>query len=374
MADRLRARMTLPVLMKEMRSRMRGIRAQVLIFLVTALAVITGIIIVSLQWDNIADGVNNPQRLADVGKSLFIGLMILEGVLCALIAPALTAGAISVEREQQTLDFLLLTRMSSASIVLGKLFSSLSFVGIILLCALPVAAISFLLGGVAPGQLLGALGVIVATVALFGAAGLYYSSRFEKTATAVAVTYCVCLAVLGLVLVVGGVCSAFLTYSSNPLNLKFTAPCIIFSVVMAAALAVILTATLSVILSSLLRRPMPRKVSITCWLLLCVGLISCALVTDFDIAGQLRNGPAYLLLGNPLFAMATLFVDDLHMPAPAWMMQHFALLSILILFFGAWLFTALAIGQLQQVRSTCLSNSKGKKGTPEVRRPAPEAV
>ncbi|MHB9133634.1 MAG: ABC transporter permease [Armatimonadota bacterium] len=198
---RLRNDISLPVLMKELRSRMRGVRAQVLLFIVTALAILVGLVIIVPEWGEIPVGsapTEATQGMAAIGKSLFAGLMILEGILCALIAPALTAGAISVEREQQSLELLFLTRLSSSNIILGKLSSSLSFLLIILLCALPVQAISFLLGGVDPGQFMAALLLIVGVMALFGSIGLLCSTRFQKTTTSVAVAYAICLAWVGL--------------------------------------------------------------------------------------------------------------------------------------------------------------------------------
>ena len=46
----------------------------------------------------------------------------LETLQVVFLAPALTAGAISLEREKQTLDLLVVTPISSLAIVIGKLF------------------------------------------------------------------------------------------------------------------------------------------------------------------------------------------------------------------------------------------------------------
>src|SRR5439155_10298292 len=55
-----------------------------------------------------------------------------------LITPALTAGAIAEERQRQTLDDLLLTRLSGRDIVLGKLAARWVQVVGVLLAGVPV--------------------------------------------------------------------------------------------------------------------------------------------------------------------------------------------------------------------------------------------
>ena len=58
--------------------------------------------------------------------SLYVVMTYLEFAMILLIIPAITAGSIAGERERQTLDMLLATKMKPYSIVLGKLESSLS--------------------------------------------------------------------------------------------------------------------------------------------------------------------------------------------------------------------------------------------------------
>ena len=60
--------------------------------------------------------------------NVYIGLTVLQLVLVLLVTPAFTAGSISGERERQTLDLLLVTKMSPFSIVTGKFLSGLSII------------------------------------------------------------------------------------------------------------------------------------------------------------------------------------------------------------------------------------------------------
>ena len=189
--DKLCERLALPVFTKEMRTRMRGMRTTVLLFASTALAIVVAIVLFS--W------MAAPGDAVTVSKALIGWLALLEGALIALIAPALTASSITFERDQGTLEALLLTPLSTRGILLGKLCSALSLVVYILLSVLPVMAVSFLLGGVSPAQVAWALALILAMASLFGAIGLYASARFRHSVSSMCIAYAGCLTWLVLI-------------------------------------------------------------------------------------------------------------------------------------------------------------------------------
>lgn len=54
-------------------------------------------------------------------------MIMLQFGMLVLVAPAMTAGSISGERERQTLDLLLVTNTGPVKLVLGKLLESFSF-------------------------------------------------------------------------------------------------------------------------------------------------------------------------------------------------------------------------------------------------------
>src|SRR5919202_528256 len=133
------------VLGKELTTRMRGWRAA---------AIITGYLAflaaVSLA---VLSNPNAPQSYAEaanMGKTLFTWLAGFQMALVIFVTPASTADAISGERQRQTLDLLLATRLSSPSIVLGKLVAGLAFDVLLILCSLPLFSLVFLFGGVSP--------------------------------------------------------------------------------------------------------------------------------------------------------------------------------------------------------------------------------
>jgi hypothetical protein len=99
-----------------------------------------------------------------------------------------TAGAISLEREKQTLEMLAATPITSVSIVLGKLLSALIYVWLLIAASIPLTAVVFVFGGVAPDDLLHGYLVLIVTALGLGAFGLLCSSLVKRTQAASAIT------------------------------------------------------------------------------------------------------------------------------------------------------------------------------------------
>jgi ABC-type transport system involved in multi-copper enzyme maturation permease subunit len=187
---------------KELRGRMRGPRAFIALTLYLALlagfTVMVYLIQRQLASSQATFGGSNPYLSAQVGQTIFATLLLLQTLLVLFLAPAATSGAISLEREKQTLDLLAATPVSTLAIVVGKLASALAFVVVLVLASIPLTAVVFVFGGVAPEDVLRGYLVLLATAVGFGAVGLFFSSVTRRTQSATVVTY---LAVL--VLTVG---------------------------------------------------------------------------------------------------------------------------------------------------------------------------
>ena len=84
--------------------------------------------------------------LADLGGGFFLAVIGTQLTLVLLAAPAATAGAICLDRARGTLTHMLMTDLSVAEIVLGKLAGRLVPVLTMLACTLPVLEILTLLG------------------------------------------------------------------------------------------------------------------------------------------------------------------------------------------------------------------------------------
>jgi hypothetical protein len=132
---------------------------------------------------------------AQIGRGVFAALLVLQTALVVALAPAFTAGAISLEREKQTLDMLAATPISSGALVLGKLISALTYVFILIFASIPLTAIVFVFGGVSPDDVVRGYLVLVATALGLGSIGLFFSALIRRTQAATIATYFAVLAV-----------------------------------------------------------------------------------------------------------------------------------------------------------------------------------
>jgi ABC-type transport system involved in multi-copper enzyme maturation permease subunit len=115
--------------------------------------------------------------------------MIPQVFLVLFITPAITSGTLTIEREQQTMDMLTLTRLSRRSIVVGKLLSAVLFTALLIVSSLPLMSICFMLGSIDPGQVLSAYLEMLSASVLIGAMGIMWSSISRTTTQAVMMTY-----------------------------------------------------------------------------------------------------------------------------------------------------------------------------------------
>src|SRR5437868_4011076 len=77
------------------------------------------------------------RTLAQVGEPLFYGLVGTQLALVVLAAPASTAGAVCVDRARGTLAHVLVTDVSAAEIILGKLAARLAWLLGLVAASLP---------------------------------------------------------------------------------------------------------------------------------------------------------------------------------------------------------------------------------------------
>ena len=135
------------------------------------------------------------QLTAEIQYSSFLGLYgfvaTMEFVLLLFIIPGLTAGVISGERERQTLDLMLTTRLKASDIVIGKLVQGLSTVFLLIVSSFPILALVFIYGGVTVADVGLLLLCYVVTAVLLGSAGLFCSAAARRSTIATVAAYSV---------------------------------------------------------------------------------------------------------------------------------------------------------------------------------------
>ncbi|MDX2075643.1 MAG: hypothetical protein SFZ02_04385 [bacterium] len=201
----LRAFRMNPLMLKELRERMRGARAFVVLSVYLALMSGFAILVYLIERNN--SPVTLTSVTGELGRRLFGGIVGLQLLLILFIAPAFTAGAISNERERKTYDLLHITLLPKPSFIVGKLQSALSYIFLLLLAAIPLQSIAFLFGGVTEIEVAIAFVILMVMAIAFGTVGLYFSTTVERTVTASVRAYTLAFAMtvglwLGLTIVI----------------------------------------------------------------------------------------------------------------------------------------------------------------------------
>ena len=191
MVERLVRLFDNPLIVKDGVSRMRSWRAPLVLTLYLGLLGLFGYAVFVLQ---IVLSASDRSGAAQIGGVVFETMAFMQLSLVALFAPALAAGAISGERERQTFDVLLVSRLSALSIVWGKLVASVAFMLLLILAALPLFAAVFLFGGIDFEQFVITQLLTVTTAVSIAAVSLFLSAAFGRTLSSTVAAYGVAFA------------------------------------------------------------------------------------------------------------------------------------------------------------------------------------
>ena len=180
-----------PVMLKELRGRMRGVRAFAV--MTVYLGLMSGFTtLLYLVYSSVTRS-SGSAAAGEIGRVLFLGVVGIELLLIIFIAPAFTAGAITGERERQTYDLLQTTLLATPSFVIGKLELALGYILLLLLSGIPLQSIAFLFGGVSELELVLSFVILMVTAIALGTVGIYFSAAMPRTLVASVRAYSVIL-------------------------------------------------------------------------------------------------------------------------------------------------------------------------------------
>lgn len=176
-----------PVLQYELLSNLRKGRSFLLLFFYV---LFLGAI-VYFAWPQVEtlDLTRNPEEAKRLVNMLFLG----QYILASLMTPSFAASAFTGEKERNSYEMLLASPIRPGAIVLGKLIASVSHLGILMLCALPIVMLCLPLGGVSLYEVLAAYVAMLASITLFGMISIICSNHFQRTSAALVVSYIVIL-------------------------------------------------------------------------------------------------------------------------------------------------------------------------------------
>ncbi len=131
----------------------------------------------------------SPRELPRVTEVFLASIMVLQAVAVLILTPALVAGTLARERERGHLDLLAASPLSSAEIILGRLFPHYCDLVIIIAVAVPVLCILSLMGGVDVGIIALFDGTMLTSGFAIAAIAIAVSSLSERPRRAILASY-----------------------------------------------------------------------------------------------------------------------------------------------------------------------------------------
>jgi ABC-type transport system involved in multi-copper enzyme maturation permease subunit len=126
--------------------------------------------------------------LARFGGAVFALISPVQLALALGFSALLTAAAVAQEKDRRTLDLLLMTRMTNAELVIGKLLASMLSVLVLILAGVPLLMLLAILGGVSHEQVARVTCVTLTAALAGGSLGSTIALWREKTFQTLAMT------------------------------------------------------------------------------------------------------------------------------------------------------------------------------------------
>ncbi len=127
--------------------------------------------------------------LGDVGVNLYSLLLAVQLLFLVVITPAFTVRKINGEKEKQTYDLLLLSRLSAFSLVGSKLVAGFAHTLLLLIASFPLFSLVAFFGGITVPQIVSALAIFLATALFMAMLGLFCSALFRHSTLSAITAY-----------------------------------------------------------------------------------------------------------------------------------------------------------------------------------------
>ncbi|MGB2865072.1 MAG: ABC transporter permease subunit, partial [Sedimentisphaerales bacterium] len=186
--------LTGPIFDKELRVSSRRKRNYFLRFAYVCLltAFIASAWIVMVKTGSSASVAYQVSRMSEIGKYVTITIVWFQFISIQLIAIVMLSTAISDEIYNRTLGLLMSTPVSSLQIVIGKLFSKLLQLVLLLAISLPLLAIIRVMGGVPWDYVVSSLCITLTAAIFAGSVSLVFSITNRHSHSVIVRTVLIC--------------------------------------------------------------------------------------------------------------------------------------------------------------------------------------
>lgn len=172
-----------PILIKDMKIRARLVKVPIFVMAYNALLVLVAIVMLSTSANAFGNGGRPDYRLMN---EMFAGVGILQCAMVTLISLIVAAGGYSGERENGTMDLLLMTPIRTLELVEGKLTASVLTAFLFTFSSLPVMALGTIYGGTDISDIIYLQCILLILSITAASIGFLCSCIIKKTSVSVA--------------------------------------------------------------------------------------------------------------------------------------------------------------------------------------------
>jgi ABC-type transport system involved in multi-copper enzyme maturation permease subunit len=211
------ARLFGPIFEKELRVSSRRRRNYVLrsVYIVSLTIFLVVAWLQKAQYFS-SSGLFMSSRLAAAGKAIIVTIVWFQFCITQVLAVIMLSTAIGEEIYLNTLGVLMTTPMTRLQIVMGKLFSKLLQLILLLAISLPLLAIVRVFGGVSWDYIVSSLCITLTTIVFYGSLSLFFSIFSRKAYIVIIITGSVLGILFGFLLILYMLTFGFFSWGRQP--------------------------------------------------------------------------------------------------------------------------------------------------------------
>ena len=178
-----------PVLRNESKIAVRSIKFTLMIFAYIAVLSIA----VMIYYSSVNQQVFSNGLYLQSSKLFYVVMAIGQAVLLLFIVPALSSTSICSEREKQTLDILLSSKLTPFQIIIGKVSASSLRVIILIISTMPLYAIGAIIGVVKISNILSLIVFFIVNTIFVSSIGVFVSTYIKTSKVSTTLSYALVL-------------------------------------------------------------------------------------------------------------------------------------------------------------------------------------
>ena len=178
-----------PVLRNESKISVRSIKFTLMIFAYIAVLSVA----VMIYYSSVNEAIFSNGLYLESSKLFYVVMALGQAILLLFIVPALSSTAICSEREKQTLDILLSSKLTPFQIIIGKVSASSLRVIILIISTMPLYAIGSLTGVIKISNILELIVFFIVNTIFVSSIGVFVSTYIKTSKVSTALSYALVL-------------------------------------------------------------------------------------------------------------------------------------------------------------------------------------